>query len=112
MKYGLRYMMLLLLAAALSWAEAACDGDVITTTGYVINWTEWGERYGISNPFLIISGPAYQTDDGETPYYGLYNFPQYADAGKIALTGCVARERSPYRGLKYFSEVYDVRKLD
>lgn len=111
MKYGLRYMMLpLLLVAALSRAEAACDGEVITTTGFVINWTEWGERYGIANPFLIISGPEYQGGNGKTSYYGLYNFPHLKDAGSVRVTGCVPQQRSPYEGIKYFSELYEVQK--
>lgn len=88
-----------------------CAGELITTTGYVINWTEWGERYGIANPFLIISGPEYQDEDGKTPYYGLYNFPHLKDAGNVTLTGCVPQQRSPYRGIKYFSELYEVQPV-
>ncbi|MFP5344403.1 MAG: tetratricopeptide repeat protein [Gammaproteobacteria bacterium] len=88
-----------------------CAGELITTQGYVINWTEWGERYGIANPFLIISGPEYQGEDGKTSYYGLYNFPHLKDAGNVTLTGCVPQQRSPYRGLKYFSEVYEVQPV-
>lgn len=86
-----------------------CAGELITTKGYVINWTEWGERYGIANPFLIISGPEYVSEDGKTSYYGLYNFPHLKDSGEIRLTGCVPQQRSPYRGLKYFSELYEVQ---
>lgn len=88
-----------------------CAGELITTKGYVINWTEWGERYGIANPFLIISGPEYVGEDGKTSYYGLYNFPHLKDSGEIRLTGCVPQQRSPYRGLKYFSELYEVQPL-
>jgi hypothetical protein len=103
LKNALLTLSMVVLTGALCAQAQACNGDIKTVEGNVLNWLEWGQRYGINGPFLVLQVP-----DG---YIGMYLHPQYANVGReIRVTGCVSHG-SPYENIDYFSDISDVQKL-